>query len=265
MARPGAPIHIPSVPNLRDLGGWPTRDGRTVRRGVLFRSAQPTDLSEADGQALAGLRLRRIIDLRSAAERAARPDPVLPGVRNRAIDVLGDTRGATPARLLELLDNPREATEALGGDRGTALLAQAYRDLVSLPSARTGYGQALRDLLDQGNRPALLHCTTGKDRTGWAAAVILSLLGVPREDIMAEYLLTNEQLRPALQPIFDAFETEGGDPDVLEPVFGVRPLYLETAFAQMASQYETVEGYLARGLSIGPMDQEALRGALLVA
>jgi protein-tyrosine phosphatase len=261
---PGAAIPMQAVANLRDLGGWRSRTGGTVRSGVVYRSAGLAAATDEDLSALAGLGIRTVYDLRTAAERTAQPDRI-PGLAGAVVlDVLGDSVASVPAHLMELVVDPPRATRELAGGAAEALFAQAYRDILLLPSAHAALRVLFLGLLDGARRPALIHCTTGKDRTGWAAASLLMLLGVPDEDVMAEYLLTNTQLLPALQPLFDAFAVGGGDPDVLAPVLGVRPEYLESALAHMTTGFGSVEAYFRDALGIDEAAQAALRDGLLV-
>jgi protein-tyrosine phosphatase len=132
-----------------------------------------------------------------------------------------------------------------------------------VPRARAGYWLLFTGLARSARRPALVHCTTGKDRTGWAAAALLMLLGVPDELVMREYLLTNEELVPALGPVLDRFRAGGGDPALLMPVLGVDRRYLGAALDEMAARFGTIEGYFADGLGIGADGQAALRDALV--
>jgi len=148
------------------------------------------------------------------------------------------------------------------GGRGEAAFVDAYRELITLPSASNSYRQLFTELADPKHRPGLFHCTTGKDRTGWAAAALLLLVGVAEDDVMDDYLLTNAQLLPFLQPHFDHFAAAGGDPDVLLPVLGVEPKYLEASLGEMRTRYGTVEQYFADGLGIAAPTQSALRAAL---
>ena len=109
----------------------------------------------------------------------------------------------------------------------------------------------------------LYHCTTGKDRTGWATAVLFRLLGVPEDQILEEYLLTNTELLPMVQPWMDQFAAGGGDPQLLMPILGVQESYLEAAFAQMEESYGSVEDYLTNGLGLSPEVIDALRERLV--
>jgi protein-tyrosine phosphatase len=253
-----------AVANLRDLGGWRTRAGGLVRSGVVYRSAGLGTATEDDLAALASLGIRTVFDLRTAGERSAQPDRIPAAATGVVADVLGGSVGSVPAHLMDLLVDPPRATLALADGAAEGMFDQAYRDIVLLRSAHAAFRSVYTGLLDAPLRPVLVHCTTGKDRTGWAAAALLMLLGVPDEDVMAEYLLTNEQLLPALQPLFDAFAAGGGDPDVLLPVLGVRQEYLESAVAHMTDGFGSVEGYFRDALGIDESAQAALRDALLL-
>ena len=114
-------------------------------------------------------------------------------------------------------------------------------------------------IADAANRPALIHCTTGKDRTGWAAATLLMVLGVSDDDVMRDYLLTNVELMPVMQTVLDKFQAAGGDPQLLLPVVGVEADYLDAALDEMRSKYGTVEEYFTTALGIDAALQQTLR------
>ena len=162
-----------------------------------------------------------------------------------------------------MLSDPAAAAAELGGGRGVAIMARGYRDTVGLGSALRAYRRLSSDLARERNRPALFHCTTGKDRTGWASASMLMLLGVSDDDVMREYLLTNDQLLPALRPAIDRFASVGGDPELLRRVLGVAPEYLDSALDEMRKRYGTIEGYFSDGLGLGAEVQTALRDAFV--
>jgi protein-tyrosine phosphatase len=260
--KPGSSIPIASLPNLRDLGGWATRDGGTVRRGQVFRSTALHALTGEDVALFGNLGIRTVYDLRTEAEKLEQPDRVPDGVEYGEIDVMADSSGAAPTQTMKVLGNPQAAEELLGGGRAEQGFIESYREFVTLPSARSGYRRLFTELADPQHRPGLFHCTTGKDRTGWAAAALLLLVGVSEDDVMDDYLLTNAQLLPHLQPVLDQFAAAGGDPDVLLPVLGVEAEYLEASLGEMRAQYGTIKQYFTDGLQIDAPTQSALRAAL---
>jgi protein-tyrosine phosphatase len=261
---PGVLIELASVPNPRDVGGYATRDGGRVRTGVLYRSTELGRLADEDMATFGRLGIRTVFDLRTEGEREAAPDRLPAGTDHVVCDVLADSQQTAPAQLQGLLTDPALAQRVLGDGKSAELFAQAYRDIVSLPSALAAYRRLFTAILeDDRRRPALFHCTTGKDRTGWGAAALLTLLGVSEEDVLADYMITNRDLLPALQPYFDRFAHAGGDPELLRPVLGVETAYLRTAFDEMRTRFGTIERYFSEGVGIDDDTQERLR-ALLV-
>ncbi|MGW5075689.1 tyrosine-protein phosphatase [Rhodococcus sp. NPDC004095] len=267
ISRPvGSPIPVASVPNLRDAGGYRTTDGAVVRSGRVYRSTDLGAVADSDRSALDALGVATVFDLRTLAEREHRPDRVPTGAKEVALDVLADRDpSAAPAMMQKLIGDPVLAEQLLGGDTGgtNSHLLGSYREFVSMPSAVAAYRALYTDLARREDTPVLIHCTTGKDRTGWAVAALLLVLGVDENQVFEEYLLTNEQLLPALAPVFDRFRSAGGNPDILLPLLGVRREYLEAALDQMHTDFGDIEGYFVRGLGLGTEDVDALRARLL--
>jgi protein-tyrosine phosphatase len=260
---PGQSLGIQSVPNLRDLGGYQTSDGATVASGLVYRSNQLSKIPEDDMEKLAGLNLKTDFDLRTAVEREARPDELPPGVNEVWLDVLADADQAGPAMLEKLMKNPKAANEALGDGKAEADFQTSYRQFVSLPSAKEAFRKLFLALGDQEQLPALFHCTTGKDRTGWAAAALLTLLGVPKETVMEDYLRSNEYIIPKYQKVIDAFVEAGGDASIPPAILGVKEQYLNAAFDEMETNYHTIENYFSEGLGIDATQQTALKNLYL--
>jgi len=259
----GRRIPLRSAPNLRDLGGLATSTG-TVRSGVLYRSATLARLQDDDLTVFGGLGIATVYDLRTAAERTSSPDRLPAGVRTVPLDVLADSSSDVAAGVGQLADDPVALAATFGEGRGIALMIDSYRDIVSLPSALAAFGTFYRDLLDPARTgAALFHCTTGKDRTGWAAASLLLLLGVSQDDVRADYLETNTDLIPALQPILDAAAARGADTSLLMPVLGVRAEYLDAALAEARTAFGGIEGYARDGLGLSAAEVDELRGRLI--
>nr|WP_277348427.1 tyrosine-protein phosphatase [Planctomonas sp. JC2975] len=251
------------IPNLRDIGGYTTTDGRTVRRGLVYRSTALDHATDADVQLLADRGIRTVIDLRTAAERDARPDRLPDGVDVLDLDVFADAPGATPARIAKLSSEPEKATKLLARADVDAVFAQSYRGLVSLPSALAAYRDLFQALARTDTLPALYHCTTGKDRTGWATAALLLLLGVREKTVVDDYVLSNDYLMVSLKPVLEAFAAHGGDPEKLKPVLGVKAQYLLTAFEELREKYGTIERYFADGLGVDADAQQRLKDVFL--
>jgi protein-tyrosine phosphatase len=261
--KPGQRIDIPLVPNLRDVGGYATATGGRVRTGQLYRSTELNHLQGEDLERFAELGIRTVFDLRTEAERAAEPDVVPEGTEQVVCDVLKDSQGAAPALLGKVLADPAYAERMLGGGKAVQLFEGGYREIVSLPSALSAYREFFSRIAEDAQRPALFHCTTGKDRTGWAAAATLLLLEVSEEDVFYEYELTNRDLLPALKPVFEHFRAAGGDRRLLEPVLGVDADYLRAALDEVKQRFGSIETYFADGLGIDADGQQRLRAALV--
>jgi protein-tyrosine phosphatase len=259
----GIALGLPTVPNLRDVGGYKTRDGATVVRGLAYRSDTFNPMSPEDIKKLERVGLKNDYDLRTAAEVKVKPDEMPPGVAYHLLNVLADAKSAAPAELEALLHDPKKANVVLGGGKIEALFMEGYREFISLPSAKQSYRTLFLDLANPQMAPGVFHCTTGKDRTGWAAAALLTLLGVPKATVMADYMRTNDYTLPQFQHVIDDFVAAGGDRAIAEAIFGVKPEYLEASFDEMQKQYGTIEGYFAEALGIDAAQQKALRDLYL--
>jgi protein-tyrosine phosphatase len=257
----------PAIPNFRDVGGHETRSGGIVRSRLLYRSTDLARVGEVGLATLDELGVRTIFDLRTAGERELWPEAErLPGDASYVVaDVLRDATGpeSDPARMVALLADPARARQLLGGGRGERLFAARYRDFVNLASARQAYHRVLAELARPGTPPAIVHCTTGKDRTGWIVAVLLLLLGVDEDDVMADYLASNAELEPLRQAFYRQFEAQGGDAELLRPFMEARAGYLELGLDEMQRGFGSVEAYVESGLAIGPQTRRHLEVVFL--
>lgn len=260
---PGQSLGIASVPNLRDLGGYKTKDDKTVKRGLVYRSNQLYHVSPEDMEKISGLGLKNSFDLRTYAERQPKPDEVPPEVAVVWLDVLAGAPGAGPAQNEKLMQDPKTANEVFGGGKADEGFIVSYRQFVSLPSAQHEFRKLFLMLGDENELPALFHCTTGKDRTGWAAAALLTLLGVPKDVVMEDYLLSNDYVIPMYQKVIDEFVAAGGEEAIPMTLLGVKESFLESAFEEMETKYGTIEQYFSEGLGIDAAQQQALRALYL--
>lgn len=242
-----------TIINLRDLGGIALAGNSAVRPGLLLRSGQLDRLDPELDPAVAALGIHTVVDLRTEHERHERPDQVPAGARLIVADVMaaGVTGGdSVPARLDSVLGNPAVADEHLGNGKAEKLLCDAYRAFVTSESACGAYRLLLSALAEPDCGPLLFHCTAGKDRTGWAATVILLLLGADEATVQEEYLSVNPAVRAAFAPLIDRFTEAGGDPEISDAILGVRPAYLTAALEEMERGYGGVEAYVRDGLGV---------------
>jgi protein-tyrosine phosphatase len=260
---PGSSAGIASVPNLRDIGGYTTSNGQVVRYGVAYRSDQLNPVTAADMNKLAALNLKNDFDLRTEEERNERPDEVPAGTDQVWLNVLADARGTSATEVDALLEDPQQANSVLRGGKADAAMVEVYREFVTLPSALTAYRQLFVALESPDALPSLFHCTTGKDRTGWAAAALLTLLGVPADQVYGDFLRSNDYILPAYQPLIDSFTESGGEREIAEAIIGVKPEYLHASFDEMETKYGPIEAYFADGLGIDAAGQQQLRDRFL--
>jgi protein-tyrosine phosphatase len=252
-------IAVPGALNVRDLGGYTTRDGTQVRWGTVFRSASLGTVTPAGDTVLAGLGLREVIDFRTPTETAASGVDVLPpGVTdvNLPIDT-GDAGGSlgslTPAQFAALFGNGQAAAD----------LHQVYQQFVTSPADRLQFGTALKTIAAGGSSPLLFHCSAGKDRTGWMSAVLLTALGVPKNQVYADYLLSDPELAASNAALEAELTDAGYDAALIVPLLTVDRSDLDTAFAEVTQQYGSMDGYLTRGLDLSGSTIAELRARLL--
>ncbi len=237
-------LRLEGVSNLRDLGGYRTADGRRVRRGLVFRSAALAGLTAADERQVAQLGLRRICDLRGVDEARAAPTRLAgPAIVPLPIE---PTVGAG---LRDILQTGQASGEAL-----ESVLTEAY---VAYALASFAQYRAILALLLEGASPLLFHCSAGKDRTGFGAALLLTALGVAWETVLADSDATNRLWRRDTVPAADL-------PAALrEKLLRAEPAYLTAAFAAARDAYGSLDAYLAGPLDLGPANRAKLQAALL--
>ena len=263
--------------NLRDLGGLATIDGQRVRTGQLFRSGHLSELDRAEAAILGGLGLRTIIDLRRPSEVADFPTPDLDEVDRLWVSVSPeDSEFAVAANLLfgeqpERFDTAEDsgfavATNLLFGNQPeqvdiATMLEGYFRNTVT--NRLDGYRPVFEAATDPDRQPLLFHCMGGKDRTGFVAGVLLRLLGVGQEEVMADYLLTNEILgdrmaRRADQARQRIAQRSGVEPDQVDErhlegiraMLYTRPSFLQASFDAVTDKFGTWETFRRDGLGI---------------
>ena len=252
-------LALDGAPNFRDLGGYETVDGRRVKWGQFYRSDDLAALTDADLEKVAGLGLQLVCDFRSESEKEAEPDRLPatspPEVADLAI-------GAESFMVKDLRE--RISSGDLEGLDLRAMMIEGNRQFATTFSPQ--YAAMFERLTEAENRPALVHCTAGKDRAGFASAMILSVLGVPRETVMEDFLLTNHYTRRATERqlfMIELFSLFRVDSEALRPLFGVEPAYLEAAFEAIDAQWGDFDTYRREALGLDDAELEAFRMAVL--
>jgi protein-tyrosine phosphatase len=226
--------------NFRDLGGVPSKDGRTVRQGLLFRSGDLHSITDRDIQTLSDLGLAMIIDFRSPRECAKRPHRLIPGVRETI--------------LLPIFDAPRDlAARYVGEGNGeglSQLLVHEYERIVT--NYVNEYRQFLHAVAHNPNVPLVFQCSAGKDRTGLAAIFLLTAMDVAMEDILADYFVTNVYAQAHAREIIGILDKDGHNGELMRPMLEVRQEYLDAAFSTINRKYGSLADYVFGELGAEP-------------
>ncbi len=234
--------------NFRDLGGYRTADGRTVRRGSVFRSAHLGTLTDADRLAIGRLGVRTVVDLRGVNEAAETPHKV-EGLGCRIVGAhiepgVGEKiRGA-------VADGSANPFVMMG------FLTDHYRDYPR--RCAPGFRTLFATLSEDDHRPLVFHCTAGKDRTGFASALLLTLLGVPWETVMEDYLRTNDLWTGHIGRYPEL------DIDTRAAIVEARTPYLEAAFDVVRADYGSPEAFAEKALGLDAKLRDRLKTDLLV-
>lgn len=251
-------LNLHNAENVRDMGGYQNRFGRTIRSKKLIRSADLSQLSKEDQEFLYQYGVRKIIDFRSKEEREAKPDATPCGITNYFLPVF-DT-SASPQGLMTQLQQNKTADE---------IMIDLYRNFITSPQAHATYRIYLDMLLknEQPDQSILFHCTAGKDRTGFAAALFLLLMDVEKETIFEDYLQTNKHLTASLSQMKEQVK-ELTLPDAiikeLPVFFEAKSEYLAASFEKMEKTYGSTERFLSEALQVTPAEKNELQLIYLV-
>jgi protein-tyrosine phosphatase len=240
-------VELEGGSNFRDVGGHKTGDGRLVKRGAVFRSAHLGNLTEADRKAIGRLGVRTIVDLRGVNEAAETPHKV----EGTGATIVGAHIEPQLGEKIRTALEDGTASPALM----TKFLTEHYSDY---PRRCTPGFRKLFSVLTDGNlRPIVFHCTAGKDRTGFAAALLLTLLGVHWDDVMEDYLRTNSLWTGHVGRYTEL------DADTRAAIVEARAPYLDAAFAVVRNEYGDPVGFAEKALGLDPAARRRLQADLL--
>ncbi|ORL83760.1 tyrosine-protein phosphatase [Prescottella equi] len=235
-------IRLEGAKNFRDIGGYETSDGRTVRSGLVYRANKLSSLTDADLAKLTAANVTLDVDLRNMWERRDDPDRLPEGVRYQVADVVSFEHGIAFHEFVPLTLGRALIDAAVTGssDIGQSI---GYPFMVTYRGADVAFRDLLTAIAGNADGATVFHCSAGKDRTGWGTAVLLSLLGVPKATVYQDFLASNTYL---------------GRDDAVEKS------WLDAAFAQVDRLYGGVDNYVRTGLGVDQQTIDTLRARLLV-
>ncbi|MDJ0394862.1 tyrosine-protein phosphatase [Rhodococcus sp. G-MC3] len=250
----GEAPRLTTVDNFRDVGGtkngYATAPRGHVARGMFYRSNALSPNGQ-DLDVLTGLGLSAVYDVRTLEEVASKPDLLPAGSRYVSIPILSGDLSAAVAQLRS-------------PDDAVAFMQDMNRSFVDDEVTRVAFGRLLTELANRDG-PQVFHCTAGKDRTGWASALLLSIAGVPQDTIFDDYLLTNEYTSSSMKHTYDQIVASRGEAvaQIYHPLLGVDRSYLEAGLGRLGEKYGTVDRYLTEGLRLSQATIDTLRYKLL--
>lgn len=241
---PARHLNLQGASNFRDLGGYPTADGRMTRWRQLFRSNHLGHLTPADIEVVRGLGVKSAVDFRGLGERAE--------AACRLAEIAVHSLPIEPTVVAAL--HARLAAGSLCAADALEIMRESYRNYVR---RNTHSFRALFAHLQEDSAPLVIHCTAGKDRTGFACALVLYALGVSDEIIAEDYLLTNQFYRRDPSSGSDLPE------EVRQAIGSVQASYLAAGLDAIRVDYGDLENYLQEGLGLGPVERATLKARYL--
>jgi protein-tyrosine phosphatase len=259
-------VALDGQPNFRDLGGYETADGRTVKWGEVYRSGELPRLSDEDVAKLDELDIRTVVSFLTEKEIEARgPDRLPANTVEVALPMEAGNLGDLTAVVLEARKTGdfSEVPADINPDIHRRLMVEAQEHYASL----------LREIADPASRPLVFHCSHGVHRTGTATAILLSALGVPWETVREDYLLSNtyrwDEIEHRLTQLRDMFAEnnaiapENVDTTNMDAFYILQAAYIDAALEQAVEDYGSMEAYIREGLGITDIEIERLRRELL--
>jgi protein-tyrosine phosphatase len=254
-------LGMEGTPNFRDFGGYETQDGRQVKWGYLFRSGQLSTLSDRDLELLASLELDLVCDFRREEEQASDPSR-FPQQRQPRVASLPIIPGSN-SRFFEEAEKPGGGQLEFERQAMFDFMVEINRDFAE--GQRETYKRMFREILELEEARFLVHCAAGKDRTGFAAALVLQALGVPRDVVMHDYMLTGRLFNTysEMHRLKSKYGMEQVDADAVRPMLEVHEDYLSRALFSIEDNFGSVERYLEEALGVGAAERAELKARYL--
>ena len=243
--------------NFRDIGGYKSSDGRVVKEGLFFRSANLVNLSKNDLQMLKDLNIKTIFDFRDESEILSSPSDIVENINYIRIPAMPQLKSniAQLGSIKEMMENMFDKNNAF------ELLKEAY---YNLPVNNPAYKELVKLMQNDSNLPILMHCTAGKDRTGVGSAIILMILGVNRSSIVEDYLKSNQSAKDSINEILSVQpELKNVPKDKLKYIFGVNETYINEVFKRIDTDFDSTEDYLLKEFNLTKDDIKNLQSKYL--
>ena len=234
-------IVLDGTSNTRELGGYKTEDGRSLKWGVLYRSDKLSELTDADQEYLLQLGIKRVIDFRSSEEKQNEPDQLPSTIKYIEMPIEAD--GAIRPKVEAILKG--DLNEDVG-----AILVETNKEFISDFS---GVYKGFIESLIENQEPTLFHCTAGKDRAGFAAALVLLAVGVPEKIVIEDYMKTNKYTEETIQDYINKinlYSLGSVDAEILRPLLGVEERFIRAALDEIKQKYGSVENFIRDELKI---------------
>jgi protein-tyrosine phosphatase len=250
------------IANFRDIGGHLTADGHRVRTGLLYRCGHLASATDADVEMLDQLGVGVVVDLRGDAERGIEGESRLPRGAKVVYLPMGDVRAGPDIRELLASGDIERITEAFPPGAAREMMLRGSRAFVVEDAHCAQYAKFVRTLVEADGTAVVVHCSAGKDRTGWATALVLLALGVPEDVVVADYLRSNESHALRMANVSRS-AASGLDPGLLEPLVLVHEDYISTSLAALEEYWGGIDGYLGGGLGVDAPLRSRLRSVFL--
>jgi len=236
--------------NFRDLGGYKTEDGRTVKWGKIYRSDNLHFLTDEDLKYMKRLNIKSVVDFRSVEERESEPDRLNPDMTQVLLPIKFQPKELDDDSIKNLMK------DLTFGDLDSSNLLRDF-NIVIVEEFTDEYKNFFRHIIENNAEPLVFHCTAGKDRAGFASAMILTILGVPREKVIEDYLLTNTYVKDHVDDKMLEIELKTffrADTDNLRKINLVEERYIQAAFDTIDSKWGGMDRYISEALNLNEED-----------
>lgn len=253
-------LNFEGIANFRDLGGYANEQGQQVKWGVLYRSGTFAHSSRADLQGLQQLQLATLIDFRSGGEKEEEPNQLPQPASFTVVEIptLDEGNKALVGEVMERVESGN-----FDGFDPDQFMLTANRQFATEFTPQ--FRQFIHTVLDAGGKPVAWHCSAGKDRTGFASAILLRVLGVPQETVMRDYMESKQHALEARKNqllLLRVFKGEEAA-DKLAIMMGVEEAWLRAAFEEIDARWGSFDNYVSEGLQLTDRDIAKLRNQLL--